>query len=157
MTDEAGALRIVPFTQEDQVSVRALILGGLAERWGGETDPTLNGDLDDIAESYAAGTTLLARLDNVLVGAGTVVPRGRHVEEVVRMSVAPTARGRGIGIRLLDRLVDAASARGAHRIVCETCAHWESAIRLYLAFGFTITHYHEGDFGREAHFGLDLR
>jgi GNAT superfamily N-acetyltransferase len=152
-----GALQIVPFTREDQIPVRALILQGLAERWGGQADPTLNPDLGDIAGSYATGTTLIARLDDLLVGTGTVVPRERHVEEVVRMSVAPAARGGGIGTQLLGMLVDAASARGARRIVCETCAHWESAVRLYLAFGFTVTHYRDGDFCRDAHFALDLR
>jgi ribosomal protein S18 acetylase RimI-like enzyme len=157
MANEVGALQIVPFTHEDQVPVRALILEGLAERWGSEADPTLNPDLDDIAGSYPRGTTLIARLDNLLVGTGTVVPRELHVEEVVRMSVAPAARGSGIGSHLLGKLVDAASARGARRIVCETCAHWESAVRLYVAFGFTITHYRDGDFCRDAHFALDLR
>jgi GNAT superfamily N-acetyltransferase len=133
-----------------------LILEGLGERWGGPADPTLNPDLDNIAGSYAAGTTLIARLDNLLVGTGTVVPRERHVEEVVRMSVAPAARGRGVGTQLLSRLVDAASTRGARRIVCETCVHWESAVRLYVTFGFAITHYRDGQFCRDAYFALDL-
>lgn len=157
MTNDVGALRIVPFTREDQVAVRALVLDGLAERWGGQADPALNPDLDDIAGSYATGTTLIARLDGLLVGTGSVVPRGDRVEEVVRMSVARAARGRGVGAELLGALVRAASTRGARRVVCETCAHWESAVRLYLSFGFTITHYRDGDFCRDAYFALDLR
>jgi len=34
----------------------------------------------------------------------------------------------------------------------ETCAHWESAVRLYLGFGFTITHYRDSAFCRDAVF-----
>jgi len=73
------------------------------------------------------------------------------------MSVAPAARRRGIATALLGKLVEAASARGAHRIVCETSTHWNSAVRLYLAFGFSITHYRDGDFGRDTHLALDLQ
>jgi putative acetyltransferase len=150
-------MEIVPFTRADQAAVRALILDGLAERWGGPADPTLNPDLDDIAASYASGTTLIARLDNQLAGTGTVVPREPGIEEVVRMSVRPEARGRGVATQHLGHLVEAARARDAHRIVCETSAHWDSAVRLYRSFGFRFTHYHDGVFGRDAHFALDLR
>ncbi|XVU29866.1 GNAT family N-acetyltransferase [Actinoplanes sp. CA-054009] len=155
MTNQSGALQILSFTAEDQVAVKELILEGLAERWG-RVDPALNSDVEDIAGSYAAGTTLVARRANKVVGTGTIVPRELHVEEVVRLSVAPSARRSGIATRLLGHLIEAASARGAHRIICETSAHWKSAVRLYLNFGFTITHYRDGQFGRDAHFALDL-
>jgi ribosomal protein S18 acetylase RimI-like enzyme len=157
VADGAEALQIVRFVPKDESAVRALVLDGLAERWGGPADPGLNPDLDDIAGSYATGTTLVARLNGLLVGTGSVLPREPGLEEVVRMSVAPAARGRGIGTQLLGTLVDAAAARGARRIVCVTCAHWESAVRLYLRSGFTITHYSDGDFCRDAHLSLDLR
>ena len=150
-------MEIVVFTREDQAAVRALILDGLAERWGGQADPTLNLDLADIATSYATGTTLIARLDGRLAGTGTVVPREPGVEEVVRMSVAPEARGHGVATKILGALVEVAEARGARRIICETSAHWDSAIKLYLSFGFRFTHYRDGDFGRDAYFALDLR
>jgi GNAT superfamily N-acetyltransferase len=150
------AIQIVRFRIDDQAQVKALILEGLADRWGGDADPTLNPDLDDIAATYADGTTLVAWLGDVPIGTGTVVPRQAGVEEVVRMSVIPSMRGRGVATRLLGRLVDAAAKRGARRVVCETCAHWESAVRLYLGFGFTITHSRDNEFCRDAYFALDL-
>jgi ribosomal protein S18 acetylase RimI-like enzyme len=149
-------MRIASFRAEDQGPVRDLILAGLADRWGDDADPTLNPDLDDMARSYAGGTTLVAWLDGVPVGTGTVVPREPGIEEVVRMSVASAVRGRGVAQRLLGALVDAAAARGARRVVCETCAHWDSAVRLYLAFGFTITHYRDSGLWQDAYFALDL-
>jgi GNAT superfamily N-acetyltransferase len=150
------AVQIVRFRVKDQAQVRALILEGLADRWGDDADPTLNPDLDDIAVNYAGGTTLVAWLGDMPVGTGTVVPRQAGIEEVVRMSVTSTMRGRGVARRLLGMLVDAAATRGAKRVVCETCAHWESAVRLYLGFGFTITHYRDNEFCRDAYFALDL-
>ena len=140
----------------DQPRVRALILAGLAERWGGDTDPAANPDLDDLATAYPGGTTLVAWLADTPVGTGTVVPRRPGVEEIVRMSVAPAVRGRGVARRLLGLLVAAAGARGATRVVCETCAHWDSAVRLYLGYGFTLVGYTDHGHYRDAHFALEL-
>ncbi|KAI9334509.1 acyl-CoA N-acyltransferase [Zopfochytrium polystomum] len=44
-------LSIRPFRPADQAAARALVLDGLEERWG-TLDPSLNGDLEDIARSY---------------------------------------------------------------------------------------------------------
>jgi len=65
-----------PFRDDDQGLVRALILDGLAGRWG-HLDEDPNPDLDDIAVTYGAGTTLTAWMGTRLVGTGTLVPRVR--------------------------------------------------------------------------------
>ena len=62
-----------PFRPEDQAGVRALILQGLAGRWG-HLDKDLNPDLDDIAAAYRGGTTLTAWIGERLVGTGTWSP-----------------------------------------------------------------------------------
>jgi hypothetical protein len=41
-------------------------------------------------------------------------------------------------------------------VVLETTASWTEAVQLYERFGFELTHYEEGTFGRDAHFRLDL-
>jgi hypothetical protein len=40
-------------------------------------------------------------------------------------------------------------------LVLETTATWTDAVGLYEAFGFTLTHYEDGQFGRDAYFRLD--
>ncbi len=144
-------LSIVPFAPEHQNHVRALILAGLAERWG-VLDPARNGDLEDIASSYHDADVLVALLGDRVVGVGACVPRSQGVGEIVRMSVAGDLRRYGIGRALLQALCTRARAAGLTRIVLETTATWDDAIRFYQRYGFRITHAHDGD----VYFALDL-
>jgi GNAT superfamily N-acetyltransferase len=144
------------FRPGDGSAVRALVLAGLAEHWG-SVDPSLNGDLDDLELAYPGSSTVVAVTDDeTIVGTGTVVPLG-EAAEVVRMSVAMHVRGRGLGRQVLDALVEIARGWGARRLVLETTATWDATVAFYERCGFRITHYTDGDFGRDAWFerGLD--
>ena len=55
MPHELERLLVRPFQLDDQALVRALILDGLAGRWG-HLDDNLNPDLDNISATYSAGT-----------------------------------------------------------------------------------------------------
>lgn len=145
------AFSIVPFEQKHQGPVSELILAGLAERWG-VLDPTRNGDLKDIASTYRDADVLVALLGGRVVGAGACVPRSAGVGEIVRMSVAGDLRRHGIGRALLHALCVRAQAAGLTRIVLETTATWDDAIRFYQRYGFQLTHVHDGD----VYFALDL-
>ncbi|NWF79438.1 MAG: GNAT family N-acetyltransferase [Chloroflexi bacterium] len=145
------ALSIVSFEPEHQSPVRALILAGLAERWG-VLDPARNGDLEDIAFSYRNADVLVALLGDRVVGAGVCVPRSPAVGEIVRMSVAGDLRRHGIGRAVLQTLCVRAQTAGLTRIVLETTATWDDAIRFYLRYGFQMTHAKDGD----VYFALDL-
>jgi ribosomal protein S18 acetylase RimI-like enzyme len=140
---------IEAFTPADQDAVRALVLDGLRERWGG-LDPSLNADLDDIARSYAGAVVLVARLDDRVVGTGTLVLRP-EAGEIVRMAVAADVRRRGIGRALVDALLDAARARALTQVVLETTAEWTDAVGFYEGCGFACTHVEIGRFGRDVH------
>lgn len=144
-----------PFRDDDQVLVRALILDGLAGRWG-HLDEDLNPDLDDIALTYGAGTTLTAWMGTRLVGTGTLVPKGDGVAEVLRMSTALDCRGRGIATRLLHALLDDARRRVVRRVVLETSAGWTDARSLYERNGFTFDREEQGEYGPDAYYWLDL-
>ncbi len=137
-------LVIQQFTPADQPAARALILAGLEEHWG-SLDPSLNRDLDDIATSYAEGIFLVARQGGQLVGTGALLPEGRACGRIARMSVARSHRRRGIGTRVLRALLEAAQARGYHRIVLETTETWDEAIAFYLHHGFRVVACRAGD------------
>jgi GNAT superfamily N-acetyltransferase len=153
--ESCHAVEIGPFRSEEQVRVRALILEGLEEHWGG-LDPELNADLDDIEATYASGTVLVARHDERILGVGMVVPAAPLEGEVKRMSVARSARRRGIGTALLRELVAAARREGWRVLRLETTAEWDDAVRFYIASGFVLSHHEHGVFGRDAFFRLDL-
>jgi putative acetyltransferase len=136
-------------------AVRALIVSGLAEHWG-TVDPTLNRDLVDMAATYAGGRTLVARDGDRVIGTGTVIPRDAESAEIVRMSVAPEYRQTGLGRRLVEELVEVARRWGMARVVLETSAHWTEVVTFYERCGFTVTHYEDGEFGRDAWFEMRL-
>ena len=150
-----GSVGIELFRGEDQAAVRRLILEGLEEHWGA-LDPQLNTDLDDIEASYAVGTVLVARDSGQIVGVGAIIPVASGEGEVKRMSVARDARRRGLGTALLSALLEDAKERGWCSVRLETTADWKDAVQFYGAFGFELTHYEDGGFGRDAYFRMDL-
>jgi GNAT superfamily N-acetyltransferase len=135
--------------------VRTLILSGLGEHWG-SIDDTLNPDLTDIAASYAAGRTLVACDGRRVVGTGTLIPRDGATAEIVRVSVAAPYRRAGVGRRLVADLVDTARHWRMQRVILETSAHWNEVVEFYERCGFTLTHFEDGDTGRDAWFELSL-
>lgn len=129
--------------------VRRLVLDGLGERWG-YVDERLNRDLDDIASTNDSGLTLTAWIGAVLVGTGSLVPRGEGRAEVLRMSTAAPYRGRGVATRVLRYLLDDASRRGLGTVVLETAAAWHEARSMDERNGFVLEREEDGEFCRDA-------
>lgn len=124
------------FVPADQDAARALILAGLGEHFG-VVDPARNPDLDDIAAAYLAcgHPFLVAEIAGSLVGTGGLRVTG-HKGQIVRVSVAPAVRRRGLGRRLVVALLACARQRGLRRVWMETNDDWYAAIALYAACGF---------------------
>jgi ribosomal protein S18 acetylase RimI-like enzyme len=72
------------------------------------------------------------------------------------MSVAGDLRRQRIGTRMLQRLCAEAKQLGLHRIELSTEAAWQEVIAFYEHFGFRITDYHEGKWGRGVALALNL-
>ena len=148
-------LTIRTFAPADQDEAARLILGGMAEHWG-EVDESLNPDVDDLAGTYREGRTIVVEHGGRVVGTGTVFPIGDRAAEIKRMSVAPDARRLGVGRAIATELVDTARGWACERVVLETSAHWDDVVAFYLGCGFSITHHHDGDYGRDTWFELVL-
>lgn len=145
------SLKIVPFQPEDQERVKSLILTGLVEHWG-YLDASKNPDLVDIQTHYGQAAFLVAWLDERIVGTGALIPRSAEVAEIVRMSVAVDMRRQGIGRAILQCLCERAKQLSFRRLILETTATWPEVIQFYQRFGFSITHFQDGD----VYFSLDL-
>ena len=143
---------LLPFQSENQDKVKALILAGLEEHWG-YLDENKNPDLNDITGSYAKGEFLVAWAGSEIVGTGAFIPRSSETVEIVRMSVAKQSRRRGIGQQILSRLCCKAYQEGYSKAILETTDTWQNTIVFYMAFGFQITHYTDGD----VYFELNLQ
>lgn len=126
-----------PFQDADQEAASALILAGLAERWG-VCDPTLNPDLRDIHAHYIAtgGAFVVVAEGEEIIGTGGLILELPGVGRIVRVSVAATQRRRGLGRAITLRLINEGRQRGCHAILVETNDDWHSAVRLYESCGF---------------------
>ena len=133
-------------------AVRSLILDGLVEHWG-TIDPALNRDLDDLGGSPDRAV-LVATDEHRIVGTGSIVRREDRCAEIVRMSVAHDHRRSGIGQLLIEELVATARRWTVARVVLETTAEWTDVVHFYERSGFTLTHFADGPFGRDAWFEL---
>jgi GNAT superfamily N-acetyltransferase len=90
------------------------------------------------------GRLLLARIGDEPVGVGTLKPVDAATGEIKRMYVRPTARGRGVGRALLERLVADARADGYVVVRLETLDFMKEAHTLYRSLGFIDTTVFEG-------------
>jgi ribosomal protein S18 acetylase RimI-like enzyme len=82
------------------------------------------------------GEIFVAVDGELLIGTCAIVPVESAVMELVKLTVAPEARGRGIGRRLTDMAIGQARALGAERVVLLSNNQLETAIRLYESLGF---------------------
>ena len=139
----SSVIIIRPFEPSDQLQAQEVILAGLQDHWG-ERDRSKNPDLHDIGASYASATFLVACEGERIVGTGALIPRQNGVAEIVRMSVVASNRRKGLG-RILSELLRRAEDMGVRTVVLETSRTWGEVIQFYLAHGFAITHYANGD------------
>jgi len=91
----------------------------------------------DPAALRAPGVTFyVARLDGAAVGCGAILRRSQGEAEIKRMFVAPAARGRGLGRRILAVLETEARRSGIGRLRLETGTRQPEAVALYRAMGY---------------------
>jgi putative acetyltransferase len=91
-------------------------------------------DADEVAEGR--GAFLVAYIDDRPVGCGALRRIEANVAEIKRMYVAPAARGRGVGKRIVTALEAEARRLGVRRLVLETGPRQPEAIAVYKRSGF---------------------
>ena len=113
-------------------------------------------ELDAMSKTYAAsGSIYLVAVEggNILGGAGLGPLRGVEATcELQKMYLAPSARGKGIGWRLMGSLLKQARLLGYRWVYLETLSGMVAAQRLYRAWGFLKI---ERPLGQTGHGGCD--
>ncbi|GAS92163.1 bifunctional helix-turn-helix transcriptional regulator/GNAT family N-acetyltransferase [Mycolicibacterium brisbanense] len=107
----------------------------LAERFTGGYDPAVS-PVADAEMTPPAGLLLVASLHGRPVGCGAVIWYPDAVALVKRMWVAPSARGLGLGRRILTALESHAQAHGARLMRLDTNAVLIEAQRMYRSCGY---------------------
>jgi ribosomal protein S18 acetylase RimI-like enzyme len=91
-------------------------------------------DLDEMRPP--AGVLLVATLEGRPVGCGALKFPPEGPTEIKRLWVAATARGRGVGRRLLTGLEDRAAAAGGRLVRLDTNGTLTEAIAMYRSTGY---------------------
>jgi DNA-binding MarR family transcriptional regulator len=108
----------------------------LDSRFDAGFDPALSITADASELVEPAGLLLLGRLRGEPVGCGALKFHGREPAEIKRMWVAPSARGLGVGRRILAELEAHARRRRVRVARLETNRSLDEAISLYRAAGY---------------------
>lgn len=119
--------------------------GRLNRAWITELFALTDEDERVLSQPFAAivrpGGEVLVAEDEVgaILGTIALMSAGDQVFELAKMTVAPDARGRGIGGQLVGAATDWAAKRGARMVFLGTNTKLAPAIRLYEAAGFERT------------------
>ncbi|MEP0943221.1 MAG: GNAT family N-acetyltransferase [Rhizobiaceae bacterium] len=131
--------------QEDIEAVRDLVRA--LTTWAMSLDPDtadaptfgdLEAELSSLPGKFAppTGGFLLARDGREAVGCGALIALDDGVVELKRMFVKPNQRGKGVGTRLVEALIEQARELGARRIILDSYHKMHSAHHIYRQAGF---------------------
>ncbi len=98
----------------------------------------------------------VASENNQLIGGAGIYPSpGLPPDtcELVKMYLAPAARGKGIGKMLIEKALQFASDTGYRNVYIETMPELRKAMTVYEKFGFR---YLDGPMGDTGHFGCEV-
>ena len=123
----------------DEAAVQELVFSVLGE-YGLKPDPGgTDADLKDLQAFYinrGGVFCVITDADGCIVGCGGLLPVGNGDVELRKMYVLPQARGKGIGRRLLEDLINTARKQGHARMLLDTASVLKEAIALYRNRGF---------------------
>ncbi|WP_110669295.1 GNAT family N-acetyltransferase [Salinicola halophilus] len=107
------------------------------ERWAG---PDLHWPLesDRLWREIDAGAmpSYCLKQGGELLAFGQLSPKGPHHHHLARLIVAPEMRGRGLGRRLCEGLIQEGHKRGAERLTLNVAGDNTVALELYRRLGF---------------------
>lgn len=137
--NETAEIVVRSATNADCGRVQALVFGILRE-YG--LAPDLDGTDRDIADIEAHYTKrggtfeIIEDREGNLLGTCGLYPMTEDTVELRKMYFAKELRGRGIGTKTLERMIETARAKGFRKIYLETASVLKEAVHLYEKFGF---------------------
>jgi GNAT superfamily N-acetyltransferase len=137
----AASAQIVPVDPEHEHARACLELyaAELNHRSSRTFDPSVGATALPHETRPPAGAFFVAYLRGEAVGCGAVKHHVDAPAEIKRMWIAPSARGLGLGRRLLETLEACARGGGAHRARIETSSVLREALSLYTSSGWIET------------------
>lgn len=129
-----------PATNDDLLAIRSVLFSVRCEFGVVDETGKSDNDLNDLAKNYFEGggvfEVIVDRRSNRTVGCAGLRPRSRRRAELCKMYILQSARGQGLGKRLLEDLLEAARRGGFAEVWLETNSTLTVATRLYEKYGF---------------------
>jgi DNA-binding MarR family transcriptional regulator len=134
----AATVAIAPIDPSDHQAQQCLraYFTELNRRFDAGFDPSLSISADDDELRPPAGLLVLARLRGKPIGCGALKFTNGQGADVKRMWVAESARGLGVGRRILTELEQCAATSGVHTLRLETNSTLVEAVSLYRSAGY---------------------
>ena len=159
MQKSSAQITIRPIQQVDNAALAVIIRSALKE-FGAAKPGTVYYDptTDALFELFQKRGSVyyVALMDGTIVGGGGIYPSDGLPEgtcELVKMYLAPEARGMGLGRELIQRSLQAAQRLGYTQVYLESMPELKQALNTYAKFGFE---YLDGPLGNTGHFGCEL-
>ena len=129
-------IEIIDYTDDYAEDFRILNL-----EWLDKYNLTESHDLEVINHPKEAildngGYIFLAKDENKIIGTAGISNEGDSIYELVKMTVAPEFRGRGISKMLIEKCLDKARQLKAKKIFLYSNSQLQTAITLYKKYGF---------------------
>ncbi len=136
MTAATGEVALVGYRPEFRADFERL-----NRRWLEEHSLLEPVDLEYLREPErhileTGGEVFFAVQGAIVLGTCAAIRMSSEMFELAKLAVEPSARGRGLGRRLCEAVLDYARAAGAEEVVLTSNTALENAIRLYESLGF---------------------
>ncbi len=145
--------------QADNASLATIVRNALAE-YGANKPGTVFFDptTDDLYKLFQQPRSVyfVALTGNEVVGGAGIFPTAELPDdtcELVKMYLAPHARGKGLGKYLIDTCIEWARHEGYKSIYLETLPELNKAVSVYEKLGFA---YLDKPLGNSGHFGCNV-
>lgn len=152
-------LTIRPIQSTDNLHLSKIIKSAL-EEFGANHPGTVYYDAstDSLSELFKqkGAAYFVAELDGEIVGGGGIFPTEglpANTCELVKMYLAPAARGTGLGRKMIEQSLAFAKEYGYKNVYLETMPELKQALNVYAKFGFE---YLKGPMGNSGHTGCSL-
>ncbi len=152
-------ITIRPIQQKDNAAVAVIIRNALKE-FGADKPGTVYYDettdqLFELFQKEKSAYAVAIEKNKILGGAGIYPTDGLPPDtcELVKIYLAPYARGKGIAGQLMKFCFDTALKNGFRKMYIETMPELATAVKIYEKLGFT---YLEQPMGNSGHTGCDI-
>lgn len=151
---------IRPIEAKDNKCIASIIRTAL-EEFGANKPGTVyfdasTDDLYNLFKNQSGSVYFVAEENGVLLGGAGIFPTEGlpdGVCELVKMYLSKAARGKGLGQKMIQHVMNWAKENGYKTVYLETMPELAKAVKVYEHFGFE---YLNGPMGNSGHCGCDL-